>query len=274
MSSSPKTKLTPRRARQPPAFTQAETLAFAFAEEVRDLAVGIVDAAIAEVEFEGDQDPQLYGLALFCRSISNFEGALTMARLDQAVESRTLVRSCFENLFLIDQLVQNGAGFVKTMRSHEAASRISLGQSSLKHHDLAESPQGETIRGLIKRERLEFPKPSKLTVSDTAKGDIEKMYPAYAMLSHDAAHASITALRRHFRQDHKRRLLAVEVVPTLTPRERLATLDMACDAVVGACIGVSQLLGGTSQNQAVHAIAERFMRQGRHAAGREPGTPA
>ena len=69
------------------------------------------------------------------------------------------------------------------MRSHEAASRISLGQSSLKHHDLAESPQGETIRGLIKRERLEFPKPSKLTVSDTAKGDIEKMYPAYAMLS-------------------------------------------------------------------------------------------
>jgi hypothetical protein len=69
------------------------------------------------------------------------------------------------------------------------------------------------------------------------KGDIETMYPAYAMLSLDAAYASVTALRRHYRQDHNRRLLTVEVVPPFKPMERLATLDMACDAVLGACIG-------------------------------------
>jgi hypothetical protein len=97
-----------------------------------------------------------------------------MARLDQAVECRTLVRSCFENLFLIDQLLQDGAGFLKTMRSHEAWGRISLGEALLKH-GVADSPQGKTVRGLIKRERVEFPKPNKLTVSDTAKGDIEKV---------------------------------------------------------------------------------------------------
>jgi hypothetical protein len=169
---------------------------------LKRFAVGIVDAAIAEVVFEGNEDPKVYGFALLCRSISNFEGALTMARLDQAVESRTLVRSCFENLFLVDQLIKGGAGFVKTMRSHEAANRISLGESSLKHPGVAESPQGKTVRERIKRERAEFQKPSKLAVSDTAKGDIEKMYPAYAMLSLDAAHASVTALRRHYRQDH------------------------------------------------------------------------
>ena len=123
------------------------------------------------------------------------------------------------------------------MRSHEAASRISLGESSLKHPGVAESPQGKTVRGLIKRERAEFPS-QKLTVSDTAKGDIEKMYPAYAMLSHDAAHASITALKRHYRQGHNRRLM-VDVVPPFKPRERLATLDLACDAVLGACVCVS-----------------------------------
>lgn len=60
-----------------------------------------------------------------------------MARLDQAVESRTLVRSCFENLFLVDQLLKHGAAFVKTMRSHEAANRISMGESTLKRPGVA-----------------------------------------------------------------------------------------------------------------------------------------
>ena len=129
MSWSAKAKFAPRSPRSPSAFTAAERHAFAFAEEVYGLAVGIVDAAIAEVVFEGERDPKVYGLALLCRSISNFQGALTMARLDQAVESRTLVRSCFENLFLVDKLLNHGAGYVKTMRSHDAASRISIGKS-------------------------------------------------------------------------------------------------------------------------------------------------
>jgi hypothetical protein len=118
---------------------------------------------------------------------------------------------------------------------------------------------------LIKRERVEFPKPNKLAVSDIAKGDIEKMYPAYARLSHDAAHAlSIIALKRHFRPNHDRRL-TMDIVPPFKPNERLETLDMACDALIGACIGVSQLLGLTSQQAPLRALFERWERQGRHA---------
>jgi hypothetical protein len=273
MSSSPKAKFAPRSPRPPSALTEAERHAFAFAEEVRGLAVGIVDAAIAEVVFEGERDPKVYGLALLCRSISNFQGALAMARLDYAVESRTLVRLCFENLFRVHQLRQHGAEFVNAMRSDESANRVSLGETTLKHPGVADSPQGRTVRGLIKRERVEFPKPSKLKVSDTAKGEIEKIYLAYAMLSHDVAHASVTALKRHYRQGEKG-LRIVEVVPPFKLRERLATLDMACDAVLGACIGVSHILGGTSQNDAVRALFQRFERQGRHAAPLDRASPA
>ena len=78
-------------------------------------------------------------LALLCRSISNFKGALTMARHDQAVGCRTLVGSCWENLFLVDGLLQHGAAFVKAMRSHEAWGRISLGEASLKHAGVADN---------------------------------------------------------------------------------------------------------------------------------------
>jgi hypothetical protein len=106
-----------------------------------------------------------------------------------------------------------------------------------------------------------------------AKGDIEKMYPAYAMLSHDAAHASVTALRRHDRQAEKG-LSTIEVVPPFKTRERLQTLDIACDAILGACIGVSHILDGTSQNDALSALVERFVRQGRHAAPLDRASPA
>jgi hypothetical protein len=246
------------------AFTEAETQAFAFAEEVRGLAVGIVDAAIAKVVSEDNTDPKLIGLALLCRSISNFQGALTMARLDQAVESRTLVRSCFENLFLVDQLRKDGAGFVKKMRRHEAKIRILVSQLALKHHGGDESPLGQIVRDMIKRERLMSPE--KLAVSDTAEGEMEKRYLAYLRLSHDAAHAlSFIALERHFRPHHNGHM-TMNIVPSFPTRERLETLDMACDAVLGACMAVSLVLGGTSHLEGLSALYGRFVRQGCHAA--------
>ena len=134
------------------------------------------------------------------------------------------------------------------MRSHDAASRISIGEKTLKRPGFAESPAGKIVRGFIKSQRAEFTKPSKLTVSDTAKGEIEKMYPAYGLLSHDAAHASVKALGRHYRQA-RTGAPTVEVVPPFKPKERLETLGMACNVVLGACVGVNELLGGTSQNE-------------------------
>jgi hypothetical protein len=243
-----------------PAFTEAERRALAFAEEVRSLADGVVHAAIAEAVFGDETDGKVFGFALLCRSISNFQGALTMARLDQAVECRTLVRSCIENLFLVDQLLENGDGFAKTMRSNDAAKRISLGERMLKHPGAGESPAGKTLLGVIKSQRAEFPKPSRLTVSDTVEGEMEVVYSSYGLLSHDAAHPSVTALRRHYPQGETGPL-AVEIVPPFTPGELLLTLGMACHVILTACVGFSELLGGTSQDGAVRALYERYQRQ-------------
>jgi hypothetical protein len=236
-----------------------EERAFAFAEGVLKQATAFVGAAVAEIKFEDNKDPKLYGVALLCRSISNFQGALTMARNNQAVECLTLIRSCWENLFLVHQLRQNGAGFVKTMRSHEAWGRISLGEWLLEDHVAADSPFGKTIRDLIKRERLNGPK--KMDVKGTATGGVEGMYAAYAELSHDAAHPSVTSLERHFRRADNGRW-TMDIAPGFEARERLATLAMACNALFGVCLGVSGLLGGTSQDDALGALWGRFVEQG------------
>ena len=91
------------------------------------------------------------------------------------------------------------------MRSSNAARRISLGEFGLKEPGVADSEEGKIIRDGIKALRAEFPKPRTLSVSDTAKGAIvEQAYPAYALLSHDPAHPSIDALRRHSRPMRER----------------------------------------------------------------------
>ena len=241
-----------------PAFTEADSRALAFADEVHRLADRVAKAAVAKVVFGDETDGKVYGFALLCRSISNFQGALTMARLDQAMECRTLVRSCFENLFLINKLLENGAGFAKKMLSDAAARGPLMGERALKQPGAAESPAGKTLRGAIKSQRAEFPNPGRLgTVSDMAEGEMEVMSSSYAMLSHDAAHPSVIALRRHYPQGETGPL-PVEIVPPFTPGELLLTLGMACHVILTACVGVSELLGGTSQDGAVRALYERY----------------
>jgi hypothetical protein len=90
----------------------------------------------------------------------------------------------------------------------------------------ADSESGKIIRGHIKSLRQEFPSPTRLSVSDMAKGVAEGLYPSYSLLSHDAAHVTIISLKRHFDRDDPRTL---DVLPCFNSKERLATLDLACD---------------------------------------------
>ena len=140
----------------------------------------------------------------------------------------------------------------------------------------ANSPTGKTIRNHINDLQVEFPKPSKLSVSGIAKGVADDAaYLSYWQLSHDAAHASIFALKRHFRTvlERNKSVLTVDVVPPFKPKERLRTLDMACDALFGVCVGVNQLMEGTSQNDAIRALVEQFDRQGCNASARSAEPP-
>jgi hypothetical protein len=262
-SDAPRTiKLAPRSRTERPRWSAEEVRALEFARKVLKLATGLVDTAIAEEAFSGARYPRIIGLALLCRSISNCQGALAMARDNQAIESRALVRLCFENLFLVAELCDRGSEVVTEMRSHNAASRISVAESGLKEPGVADSEEGKIIRDQIKALRAEFPKPRKLSVSDTAKGILERAYPAYALLSHDPAHPSIDALRRHSRpmRERNRQTLTMHVIPPFKPKERLDAINKGSFALLGVCVAVNQLFEGTSQNDAIRGLFEQFQR--------------
>jgi hypothetical protein len=50
----------------------------------------------------------------------------------------------------------------------------------------------------------------------------------------------------------------IDVVPAPKNAEVLTTLDWACNAMLGACVGVNQILGGTLAGQQLGHIAERY----------------
>jgi hypothetical protein len=108
--------------------TVKEESAFALAEGVLKLANDLIDAVIPDVIVVGARSPKSLGLALLCRSVSNFTGALILARENQAMECLTLVRSCFENVLLVAGLCERRAEFVKEMRSDNAANLKTFGK--------------------------------------------------------------------------------------------------------------------------------------------------
>jgi hypothetical protein len=72
----------------------------------------------------GAADPKIVAVLLLIRTLSNFRGTLILLRTDRIVEARTLTRCCFENLFTIAALREDGQRFVLEMaEDHERAGK-------------------------------------------------------------------------------------------------------------------------------------------------------
>jgi hypothetical protein len=147
-----------------------------------------------------------------------------------------------------------------------------LGELSLKGLSEAakDGEHAQIIRTQIRNLLTDFPKPKKFgSVSAVAGTTVARhAYLSYAVLSMDAGHPSITALRRHFQWEVEcdTRYLTLNVVPRFTTKERLNTVDEACSALLGVCVAVNQLHGGTVKNDTLRELFERFEAQGCHAA--------
>lgn len=250
--------------------TPLESAVYAFGQELLDLAIEIAKTpALPPITAESRRDPKIIGLALLCRSITNFRGALVLANAQHAhaVELRALVRLIFENLFFLAALCDRREDFVREMRSDEAFNRQALAELSLKRLSDADK-SGEhalTLRTQIRQLLAEFPKPKKFHVSEVAASTlVDHAYLSYAMLSMDA-HPSITSLRRHFQFELEDGVhyLTLDVAPRLAETERVHTVREACIALLGVCMYIDELLEGTAQRDALRAFFERFEASGK-----------
>ena len=76
---------------------EEENKAFAYASRLLGVAIDVVAAAQVELSTDWAREPKIIGLALLCRSISNFRAALVLVRENNVLEARILNRCIYEN---------------------------------------------------------------------------------------------------------------------------------------------------------------------------------
>ncbi|SRR6266498_625126 len=193
------------------------------------------------------------------RSLSNFRGVFVLLDAGLVVEARVLVRCCYENTFWIAGLHGEGDKFVKKMLQDEMRSRKARCELVLsRNFELSEEVEKRLRKQLrtIKKSVLE---PRSLDPKQVAlNGMLRDGYLIYTQLSADSTHPTVTSLHRHVGRSEKEGEVLIDVVPTPHDHEILQTWDWACNALLGACTGVNEVLGGAPAGLRLEAVADRY----------------
>jgi hypothetical protein len=169
---------------------------FNLAADLRDDCLSLLSQIDIKLTESLDENPDLFAFLLFCRTITNFKGAIILFQQGLIIEAQTLQRSCFENSIWLRRLAHEGPDFAKAIwddgRYNEAsfASVLVAGTTDL------------STRAEID-ERIKLGKGGKRINAKDGRllyGASED-YAEFRRLSLSAAHPSSTALLRHFVRD-------------------------------------------------------------------------
>ena len=214
------------------------------------------------VSDKGASDEKIISLALLCRTISNFKGAILLVQNQRIVESRLLVRACFENLFYVAAIREKGYEFIKRMVGDDLTHRKSRGESLLavsKKNTLQSEKDWEApLREFLKETKnKQFQSSASLNPKTISKdGVAANAYIFYEQLSSDSAHPTTDALGRYFSssEENGEIVRCFDIDPPVTNESVIQTLHLACNAMLGTLVGVNEILGGTSANDDVKLV--------------------
>ena len=244
---------------------EIETKWYAFASKLRSLAYESLQGVEIKLTEKQFAEPKVLALALLARTINNFEGVIALAKLELVVEARVLTRCCYENMFYIGGLIEKGEDFIRQMFDDEIQSRISRGKEVLEMKRASNTMPEEIGKALperIEEMKKRWPKAKFLNPSDAAKSSVLKnAYLAYRQLSADAAHPSLRALQRHMAYDkvNDKQAPVLNIKPIKRHIELTHTINLACCSLMGACVGLNQLLERTCLDQKIHVLTEEWV---------------
>jgi len=229
-----------------------------FAETLGQLGYDIIGGKPITHTAKGFLEPKVLSIALLSRALSNFRGAIILLTNGLVVEARVLVRSCYENLFWIGGLIAEGDKFAEKMLHADVKSKQTRVEFIFKQGITLSEKVEKKLRAQMHEMKKKSPKPQPLHPQEVALGGVLRDgYLIYSQLSAGAAHPSLESLGRHIiRMPNNQRI--IEVVPACKDVELTQTWDWACNAVLGICVGVNQMLEGTPAGLRLWEIADRY----------------
>ncbi len=176
-----------------PKLREANAAWFAIAEKTSDALNRCVARAMESVRGTS-ASPKVIATLIAARAAGNFQGALLLLSRGMVVESRTLVRSCVEASICLAALYDTPDEFSDLLKIDDHSSRRSQAKFILDHKLVSDGAELDRLQALVRT----LEKGSNLPIRKLAEaGAYSKLYLYYKMLSHDAAHISARALRRH-----------------------------------------------------------------------------
>ena len=231
----------------------------AFGAKLLNVCEAILHQAEIPEEGRSTPDPRLVALTLMCRTVNNFAALRLLVENEFIIEARTLVRCCWENLFWIGGLTADGHGFVKRMIGEDVTSKLKRGNELLEWARKVDF-EGDLTSFLAKL-KAENPKQTKISFQSEAQaGNVGDGYIVYRVLSTDAAHPSATSLSRHYELDESCGASGETLrgTPIIDAGEIEETLEFACSALLGVCVGTNKLVGGTPAGEQLADLFQEF----------------
>ncbi|MFS3136166.1 hypothetical protein ACLRDC_12400 [Gluconacetobacter sacchari] len=143
-----------------------------------------------------DESVELFATLIFCRTITNFKGAIILFQNGLIVEAQTLQRSCFENSLWLRRLAHEGNDFAKSISDDGLCNETSF--AKLLMPTVSDESVAAELREHIYvgsgRKRIDTKGPGGI---DGAEED----YAEFRRLSMSAAHPSSTSLLRHVKMN-------------------------------------------------------------------------
>lgn len=230
-----------------------------YADKLYDFAQSVLAGSSIPISPKGAADPKVLAATLLVRTISNFKGAMALAREGLVVESRTLVRCCFENLFWLGNLLADGDKFVKEMGDDDAKSMHKRLTLILERQLTSTVATENRLRGAADDISEKWPKAKFLIPKNVAQSSrLKSGYLIYSQLSADSAHPSLTSLKRYIAHDQSTGERGIDVSPIPPADEVALTVNWGCMALLGACVAFNQLVGQAVAARLLHDIADEF----------------
>jgi Family of unknown function (DUF5677) len=236
-----------------------------FSAKLINAAYAVLSTASLKVGPEVEGEADLVAMTLLARTAQHMKGVILLAQEGLVVEARILTRCCFENEFWIEGLKAEGSKFADRMMDEDAKSRQLRGKFLLESRKRREAPDddgGEKLRKWVEDSITEFPKAGMLKPKEVASlGTLKEAYMFYSQLSSDAAHPSLEALNRHIgttQEDGEETTTFIHGAPPPHPNEIEETLNLACLAMIGCCIGANQILGETEGGKILDSLADEY----------------
>lgn len=233
----------------------------ALAEKLDKTSLDIFATANVSITTKGCADEKVLALTLLARTRSNLKGTLVLLREKRIVEARTIARCCYENMYWVVGLVNEGEAFVRQMTHDEMSRRKQQGQFLFETSAPLAADVEERLRGWLRDTNKQFAKATMLNPKQVvALSDIGRSYIFYGQLSSDAAHPSVTALNRYvIARSPDDDEGGIDVEPIVKDEEIEETLELLCQAVMGVCVGVNQIIGGTPGGNVLNGLADEYI---------------